>query len=328
MLGRIQKSIALLAVTTAVFVGIAAERTGSQKVDLSALWVEPVGLESWDLFYGPGGQERAPRRNEFEFIEEDTDGTTPKYVVKDADGVRWKLKLGVEARPETAASRLVWAAGYHTNDQYFLATGYLKKVPSHLRRGRSEIKPDGAVHNVRLMRLDNRRKMGTWKWRESPFLGTREFNGLRTLMAVINDWDAKDENNAIIERPNGKQIYCVSDLGRSFGGTTDISAVGHLGKFRSSPFIQSTDHDDVDFAVPGRAHPLEMVAFPPLIWHSGMRWIGKDIPREHARWLGERLGMLSPAQIRDVFKASGFSPAEVEGFAKVLEGRIAGLKAL
>src|SRR5262245_9645629 len=119
MLGKIQKSIALIALTAAVFVAIPAKNI-PPKVDISALWVEPVGLASWDLFYGPGGQERAPRHKEFEFIKEDTDGTTPKYFVRDADGVRWKMKLGEEARPETAASRLVWAAGYQTNDEYLL----------------------------------------------------------------------------------------------------------------------------------------------------------------------------------------------------------------
>ena len=33
-------------------------------------------------------------------------------VVRDAKGVKWSVKLGIEARPEVAASRLVWAVGY------------------------------------------------------------------------------------------------------------------------------------------------------------------------------------------------------------------------
>jgi hypothetical protein len=265
---------------------------------------------------------------EFQFVEEDTDGTTPKYVVKDADGVSWKLKLGVESRPETAASRLVWAAGYHTNDEYFLASAYLKNLPSQLRRGRSEIGPTGDVHYARLMRLDNRKKVGIWNWRESPFLDTREFNGLRVMMALINSWDMKDANNAILERPDGRQVYCVSDLGTSFGGITVKTAEGHIGAYRSSPFISSTGERTVDFAVPGQVHPLEVVAFPLMFKRNSLRWIGKDIPREDARWIGERLGKLSARQIRDAFKASGFSPEEVEGFAAVVEQRIATLKAL
>ena len=34
--------------------------------------------------------------------------------------MKWRVKLGVEARPETVASRLVWAVGYYANEDYFL----------------------------------------------------------------------------------------------------------------------------------------------------------------------------------------------------------------
>ena len=56
--------------------------------------------------------------------------------------------------------------------------------------------------------------------------------------------------------------------------------------------------------------------------------VGKDIPREHVKWVGRLLGRLSPEQIRDCFRAAGYSPEEVEGFAKVVERRIAELNRL
>ena len=42
-------------------------------------------------------------RGTFAFVKEDLKGTSPKLVVKDQDDVKWKVKLGVEARPETVA---------------------------------------------------------------------------------------------------------------------------------------------------------------------------------------------------------------------------------
>ncbi len=75
------------------------------------LWKELVDLESRDLYYVPGGSEHVPHGT-FEFLKEDLDGTNPKFVVRDQDGQRWKAKLGNEARPETVASRIVWAVGY------------------------------------------------------------------------------------------------------------------------------------------------------------------------------------------------------------------------
>ena len=56
-----------------------------------------------------------------------------------------------------------------------------------------------------------------------------------------------------------------------------------------------------------------------------MRWIGRRIPREDVQWIGQLLAQLSPEQIRDAFRAAGYTPDEVEGFAKVVEKRIAEL---
>src|SRR5580698_4012444 len=81
--------------------------------DKSALfWQDPADIASRDLFYGPGGKQNEPPQGKFTFLKEDLDGTNPKFDVRDENGVKWKVKLGIEARPETAASRLTWAAGY------------------------------------------------------------------------------------------------------------------------------------------------------------------------------------------------------------------------
>ena len=59
-----------------------------------------------------------------------------------------------------------------------------------------------------------------------------------------------------------------------------------------------------------------------------MRWIGRNIPRNDVRWIAQILAQLSPEQIRDAFRAAGYKPYEVEGFSKVVEGRIALLSKL
>jgi len=59
-----------------------------------------------------------------------------------------------------------------------------------------------------------------------------------------------------------------------------------------------------------------------------MRWIGRNIPRDDVRWIAQILAQLSPEQIRDAFRAGGYTPDEVEGFSKVVEGRIAQLNKL
>jgi len=153
----------------------------------AVLWRNPTDITSRNLFYGPGGKEHEPRGT-FTFTKEDLDGTSPKFFVRDQDGVKWKVKLGSEARPETVASRLTWAVGYFANEDYFVEKLQVENLPPRLHRGQKFVASDGSVPNVRLKRyLKDDEKTGIWQWSQSPFTGTRELNGLRVLMALVCD---------------------------------------------------------------------------------------------------------------------------------------------
>ena len=300
-----------------------------------ALWRHPDDIASRNLFYGPGGKEHQPH-GPFTFVKEDLDGTNPKFVVKDPDGMKWKVKLGQEARPETAASRMMWAAGYFADEDYLVPILRVRDMPSRLKRGQQFINPDGSMNDARLKREpEDEKKVGGWRWRNAPFVGTREFNGLRVMMALINNWDLKDTNNAIRERlgPSGSDLrYLLSDLGASFGTARRdwpvIIAKGCLDSYRQSKFIVDATPYYVNFAVPGRPSIKIMVNPRSYFGRTRFRWIGWHIPREDARWMGQLLARLSPEQIRDAFRAAGYGPGEVEGFAMIVENRIAQLKAL
>ena len=174
----------------------------------AVLWNDPKDLKSRDLFYGPGGKEHAPKGT-FTFVEEDREGGSPKFVVRDDEGVKWKAKLGLEARPETVCTRLLWAVGYYANEDYFVRDLKVAGMPARLHRGQEFVDADGSVHNVRLKREDKPedKKIGIWQWRHDAFTGTRELNGLRVMMAVINNWDLKDVNNAIYQVGPRENLY-------------------------------------------------------------------------------------------------------------------------
>lgn len=295
----------------------------------AVLWNDPGDVSARDLFYGSGGKEHVPQ-GPFTFVKEDLNGTNPKFVVRDAGGHKWKVKLGNEAQPETVAARIVWAVGYYANEDYFLESLQVQGLPAHLHRGEHLIGPDGTVSNVRLKREDEK-KLGTWQWRHNPFTATREFNGLKVLMGVINNWDLKDENNAIFDI-GGQQVYLISDLGASFGAAgrswSREKSKGDLDAYRQSPFIRKIKAGVVDFAVPAR--PRFIFAVNPKEYTARIRleWIGKDIPRADAKWLGDMLARLSPKQIQDAFRAAGYAPEEAAAFADVMQLRISALTAL
>ncbi len=303
------------------------------------LWLDPADIESRNLFYGSGGEKRQPHGSTFTFEKEDMHGSNPKFDVRDEAGTKWKLKLGSEARPETVATRLVWAAGFFTQDDYLVSNIHIDELPAKLHRGKQFIGPDGAIQVARLKRSpEGFEKAGQWKWKDDPFENTREWNGLRVMMALINNWDLKDANNEILDRKKSadddkpERIYLISDLGSSFGttrlGRNHIERKGNLEFYRRSKFIVRTRANSVDFSVPG--HPGFIVLVNPHEYFSRLHleWIGRNVPRADARWMGDVLGRLSPAQIRDAFRAGGFSDDEVEGFAQIVETRIAALKNL
>ena len=143
----------LLLLTVAAFAKDRARKSGEEAKEQGTpvLWKQPADLQSRNLVYGPGGEKDAPHTVS-KFEKEDTNGTSPKFDVRDENGVKWKVKMGYEARPETVASRLVWAVGYSTNEDYFLPELHVEGMPEHLHRGQQFIKPQGTAHNVRLKR--------------------------------------------------------------------------------------------------------------------------------------------------------------------------------
>jgi hypothetical protein len=300
------------------------------KSGTAVLWREPTDIASRNLFYGPGGKAHVPRGT-FTFKEEDMAGTSPKFDVIDEDGVKWRVKMGVEAGPETVASRLVWAVGYFANEDYFMPLLHVEQLP-RLRRGENLVSPGNNVHNVRLKRhLKDQKKIGTWSWSKNPFIGTREWYGLRVLMAVMNNWDLKNLNNSVY-RTSGEPVedrYVVSDLGASFGPTgLNWMLKGKPAAYYNSKWIKAMSPQFIDFNVPSGPAMNYYIDFYDLTQRLSLLWLGHHIPRQHARWMGDLLARLSPQQIRDAFRAGGYSADEVEQLSKVVEQRIGELEKL
>ncbi|MEO8041032.1 MAG: hypothetical protein ABI646_00360 [Acidobacteriota bacterium] len=265
----------------------------------AVMW-EPVDIRSLDLYEGPGGDEMKPDLSSIKLIKEEKRGHNKKYRISDGSGRIWIAKLGSEAQPETAAVRLLYGLGYKTEINYL--------VPSLTIPGK------GTFKNVRLeARPDDVKRAGEWKWKSNPFVGTKELQGLKMMMAFMTNWDLLDLQNEVLHT-NGENYYIVSDLGATFGklGNNNLPIFFRLGRKTGSSkhyvktrFIKEVKRGEVRLAFKGKN-----------------RGLMKGITVAEARWLSNLLNKLSDEQIRDVFRAANYAPADVDVFTKAVKNKI------
>src|SRR6266851_9402305 len=131
------------------------------------LWQEPLDIATRDLYWGQGGKEMQPDLRRVTLIKKEPGGYSTKYRVKDASGQEWVAKVGKEAKGETAASRLMWAVGYFPDVNYLVPRVHVNGLNQDLENVRFGLRPKD------VKRIDG------WRWKQNPFVGTREFQGMK-----------------------------------------------------------------------------------------------------------------------------------------------------
>ena len=294
--GRLFASVVLCLVTVLASLSVLAQDDKAKMTTGGILW-EPVDIKTRDLYNGPGGAKMVPDLEGAVVLGRQPGGNNVKYRIRDNHGHEWVAKIADESQPETAAVRLLWGVGYKTEINYLIP---------ELKLGRY-----GTFNNVRLEARPKGTKRGDrWMWANNPFIGTKEFDGLKIMMAMFNNWDLKDENNAIIISDAGTH-YVISDLGASFGSLAKQSqsragrSVNDVDDYARSVFIKGTRDGMIDFAYTGTGDQLL-----------------KGIKTEHGRWLADLLMQLSDRQIVDAFRAAHYSDEKAARFAAAFRARI------
>lgn len=268
----------------------------------AVMWTA-VDIRARDTYLGPGGAEMQPDLSRIEFIKEEKGGHSKKFRVKDGRGDTWVVKVGDEAQSETAAVRLLWAIGYKTEINYLVPKVGIPGVGSFLN-ARFEARPDD---------VDRGKE---WQWGNNPFKGKREYQGLKIMMAFLNNWDMKSANNVILKTDNERQ-YVISDLGVAFGktGNNSLPIFFRLGRSRNKPedyakakFINGVTSRRVKFVFNGKNR-------------SRMT----DITLADARWTANLLMQLSDDQIRDAFRAANYSQKNIDLLTSTVKKRISEL---
>jgi hypothetical protein len=257
------------------------------------LWTEPTDLKSSNLLYGPEGPYGVPDENtQYEPI---TDLHHNK-LLRDTTGRLWEIRAGRSAQAETAAQRILWAAGYASLQQHFAHTVFV--------RGES------TQHDVVLKRANGSSAAErTWSWKSNPFTGTRELEGLITLLILVNDWDVQDRDTTVIgDSPSKKETFGLSHLRVAFGKLGEHSS-GNAKQYAKGKFIYGVKDGYVQF-------------------YDKSKNIPSRVRTSSAKWVGMILSKLSREQFTDAFKAGGFSETETVAFVDALLVRVAALKNL
>lgn len=331
-------SVALLLLLSLSAVTFSQQPRPSQRKVPHRIWQNPGNISAKNLWWGPGSQSLAPVAP-FTFIEEDKDGESPKFKVRDARGVEWSVKLGIESQTETVATRLVWAVGYFAEEAYFFDRASIRNLP-RLSRGREFVDPDGTVHRARFEpRRANVKRGDPWDWSKNPFADTRALNGLKVLMILLNNYDARTQNNRVllVQDRRGRiieQRYVVTDLGATLGKAAGMGggrSKNDLDDFLSTGFVEGVEDGAVKFDFDTRPTGVGTVAVLNPFYYRGevkKERDMRDIPLAHARWIGGLLSQLSDRQLHDAFRAADYDPQTRAGYVRALRQRINQLRRL
>ena len=272
---------------------------------IPTLWRRPTDIAVRDLYWGPGGQSLQPDLTKVTLIEKEKGGYSTKYRVRDGSGREWVAKIGKEAKGETAASRLMWAVGYHSDVNYLVPKVYVEGLNKTLENVRFGLRPK------EMKRIDG------WQWEHNPFVGSRQFQGLKIMMALLNNWDLKESNNKIAvlrdKKITDKELnYFVADLGGSFGKVSHIPRFLQFKPDRNNPKAYVRSHlvngmkdDRMDFHFRSKKGNLY-----------------KNISAADAQWISGWLTRLNNRQIEDAFRAANYSPGEARMMTRAVRLRI------
>ena len=284
----------------------------------SAIVWEPTDIASKDLLAGP------QRHRPFRFLEEITcdyldgapkQGNTPKfhclYNGKDKLKIKY-LKSNGEVYGEIAGSRLMWALGFATDDDYAVraTVNHCPKNPWENSGDRATrlIEPATVQRKFPGVIMQDQDQSG-WGFEElaqvDPSRGgaTKEqLDALKLLAAFIQHRDNGHRNQHLVCAKEGvtydasghlicrKPVLSQHDLGSTFGGSSSFIS---LSKVESGPWARTSVWADSErcianvgsFIIDGTLH-------------------NPQISEQGRRFLAGLLVQLSDRQIRDLFTAA------------------------
>ncbi len=287
-----------------------------------ALWRAPERMSTEDWICGPGGCGGKPVPP-FRYLKADGSGTSPKLDVRDARGRTWSVKFGPEVIPECFGSRFLTALGYVAEPTYCLADFRVEGLPSLPRRVGHAKRAGGTFSRARF-ELRGEKELEflprcAWGWVDNPFLGSHELAGLKIVMMLLSNWDAKDSrmgqnsNNGIFRTTRSGEpelLYSVFDWGASlgrWGGSLRRDQSDCVGFAGDTPnFVKDAGGGRIEWGFYGK-------------FSDDLK---AGVGRSDIRWLLPYLERITPDDLRAGLTASGATPRQASCWTSSLQERI------
>ena len=175
--------------------------------------------------------------------------------------------------------------------------------------------------------------LATWDWKNNPFKGRRQLSGLKILMVLLNNFDAREENNRIFyaekSQPGRREAHhYVTDLGATLGragGLGGKRTKNDLEDFLSTRFVMGVEDGAVEFDYDTRPTKLGHLSILYPKYYRGevkKEKAMRGIPVAHARWIGSLLSQLTDDQLRDAFRAANYYEDTMNRYVQTLRERI------
>ena len=152
---------------------------------------------------------------------------------------------------------------------------------------------------------------GVWKWAQNPFVGTDAYRGLLVLMMVLNSTESQ-----------GRQQHSIS--GPSSRHPPDVLVHGEGSRryvWRDRSLLpEARRHRVVREA--GRSSRSARARSSNSCSRGVTRSCSSTSGRPMSAWTCRRLQRLTDAQLRDAFRAGGFSPETTARFVRRIREKV------
>jgi len=212
--------------------------------------------------------------------------------------------------------------GYAAEPTFFIESGSIEGALG-LKRAKRFVSKDGSFRVARFklhVKGSADDESQSWSWNENPFVGSREFSGLKILMMLTSNWDTnaprvgKGNSHTGISHSDSQAPYAVTDWGATLGkyggffGRNRWDWGGY--RIQTAGFVKMSKDGALKWGFKGKHNPD----------------ITAGVSIADVIWLNRYLSRITDEDLAAGFVASGASEPVAREYTRLMRHRIVQLQ--